>query len=372
MKLLEFEGKQIFQEAGIATPIGKAAGSVNDVLAIGREICFPLVLKAQVFSGSRGKRGGIKVVEKEQETVEIAQTLLEQGLTGETVRSILVEEKTDIYKEFYISVITDSRQGTPILMAVADGGVDVESVDEDKICIESIDMFPGLLGFQVRQAVKPWNLAEKAVRQVVSIAEKLYQIYRHYDADMVEINPLVQTPEGKMLALDAKVVIDDNALYRQRRYSKGEERYDNVLEYRASQHNLNYVKLEGNIGLLCTGAGLTLAALDLISDGGGKAANFLESGGANYENTYHGLELVLSDPDVEVLFINTFGLVSRSDVICRGLADSLKELKPKVPIVASIRGTGEEEARRIFKEELSIEPCTTMEEAVKKAVELAG
>jgi succinyl-CoA synthetase beta subunit len=215
-------------------------------------------------------------------------------------------------------------------------------------------------------------LDETQLKATVSIVQKLYQVYRQYDADLVEINPLALTTAGGIIALDAKVIINDNALFRQQRFKKSRERYDNELEYRASQYNLNYVKLQGNIGLLCTGAGLTLATVDLITDSGGAAANFLESGGANYANTYRGLQLVLSDPDVKVLLINTFGLVSRADVICRGLADGLKELKPEIPIVACIRGTGEEEARRIFREEYGIEPFEHMDEAILEAIKLAG
>ena len=371
MKLMEFEGKVLFQEEGIQTPTRKAAANVGEVLEAAEEIGFPVVLKAQVLSGGRGKRGGVKVVESREEAEQMADTLFQQGLTGEPVNIILVEETLDIAREFYVSITNDSVQAAPLLMASAEGGVDIESVPEDKISFKTIDTLLGLFGFQVRDAVSSWQLEEKVVRQVVDMGQKLYRVYKGYSADLVEINPLVLTSDNRVVALDAKVIIDDNAVYRQQKFSKSRDRYDNELEYLASQNNLSYVKLDGNIGLLCTGAGLTLASLDLISDNGGAAANFLESGGANYANTYHGLKLVLSDPDVKVLLINTFGLVSRSDVICRGLADSLKELKPAVPIVASIRGTGEEEARRIFREELGIEPFTNMEDAVKEVIRLA-
>lgn len=371
MKLMEYEGKALFKEAGIPVPGGIVVEDAEDTGESVAEILYPAVVKAQVLSGSRGKRGGIKFVDSEKDAGEVVASLLTGGFAGEKVGKVLIEEKVNLAREFYISITVDGKKGAPVLMASAEGGVDIESVPQEKISIIPVEVLLGLRGFQVRDAVKNWGLKEDEIKQIVSIGLKLYQIFRQYDAELVEINPLGLTSEGKILALDAKVIVNDNAVYRQQRFPKSRERYDNDLEYRASQYNLNYVKLDGNIGLLCTGAGLTLATLDLISDYGGKAANFLESGGANYANSYHGLELVLSDPDVKVLLINTFGLVSRSDVICRGLADSLKKLKPKVPIVASIRGTGEEEAQRIFKEELGINPFSDTEEAVKEAVKLA-
>jgi succinyl-CoA synthetase beta subunit len=371
MKLMEFEGKQLFHDAGIAIPRGGNASTVDAVLKTAEEIGFPVVVKAQVLSGGRGKRGGIKVVNSAFEAGDMAAALFDQGLTGEKVSTVLVEEGVNIAREFYMAITVDSEIGAPVLMASAEGGVEIESVPEDKISIRPINIFIGLQAFDVRSAVKGWGLEEQQIKEIVSIALRLYDVFKKYDADLVEINPLGLTAEGLVKALDAKVIINDNALFRQQRFEKSRERFDNDLEYRASQHNLNYVKLDGNIGLLCTGAGLTLATLDIINDSGGSAANFMEAGGANYANTFHGLQLVLSDPDVKVLLINTFGLVSRADVICRGLGDAIKELKPQVPIVASIRGTGEEEARRIFREELGIEPFYFMEAAINEAIKLA-
>ena len=372
MKLMEFEGKDLFKEAGIPVPRSRVVAEAAEVAEAAAEIGFPLAIKAQVLSGGRGKRGGIKVFTDLEQAVDFARNLLENGLAGETVPRVLVEEGAKPEREFYMSITADAALGKPVLMAGVEGGVDIESVSEGKVVIKAIDVFLGLQGFDVRYAVKSWGLSEETKKEIIAIALKLYSVYRRFDADLVEINPLALTVQGKIVALDAKVIINDNALYRQPRFVKTRDRYDNDLEYRASQHNLNYVKLEGNIGLLCTGAGLTLASLDLIAGYGGSAANFMEAGGANYTNTYHGLNLVLSDPDVKVLFINTFGLVSRADVICRGLADGLKELKPKETTVASIRGTGEDIARKIFREELGIEPFDNMEAAIREAIKIAG
>lgn len=371
MKLMEYEGKQLFFEAGIPVPRGLAVSDSGAAGDAAGEIGFPVVVKAQVLSGGRGKRGGIKVVNNAGEALEMASALFNDGLTGETVGKVLVEEGVSIVREFYLAITVDSGIGAPVLMAGAEGGVDIESVPEDKIVIRPIDIFLGLQAFDVRAALKNWGLEEEQVKEIISVALKLYRVFRSCDADLAEINPLGLTAEGRVLALDAKVIINDNALYRRQKFLKTRERFDNDLEYRASKHNLNYVKLDGNIGLLCTGAGLTLATLDLLKDNGGHAANFMEAGGANYANTYHGLQLVLSDPAVKVLLINTFGLVSRADIICRGLADAIKELKPQVPIVASIRGTGEEEARRIFIEELGIKPHHCMASAITEVIKLA-
>jgi len=371
MKLMEFEGKQLFDEAGISVPRGRTAATVEEVAQALQEAGLPAVVKAQVLSGGRGKRGGIKVVHSADEGTALAGELLERGLTGEEVTALLVEEAVALSREFYLAVTVDAELGAPVLMACAEGGVDIESVPEGKIVIKPIDIYLGLQAFDVRAAVKGWNLEAEQLKEVIAVALKLYRVFRSYDADLAEINPLGLLSDGRIMALDAKVIINDNALYRQQKFQKIRARFDNDLEFRASRHNLNYVKLDGNIGLLCTGAGLTLAALDLITDHGGCAANFLEAGGANYANTYHGLQLVLSDPQVKVLFINTFGLVSRADVICRGLADAIAGLKPEVPIVASIRGTGEEEARRIFREELGIEPYYDMVSAIREVINLA-
>ncbi len=371
MKLMEFEGKELFREAGIPVPENRTADNLEDLLKASEELGFPLVAKAQVLSGGRGKRGGIKTAEGAYEVEAFAGAMYEDGLTGEKVNKIMVEKSASIKQEFYLSVTANDKIGCPVMMASASGGVDIESVPAGDISVEEIDFSIGLQGFQVRRAIKKWGLGETQVRAIIAIALNLYKVYNKYDADLVEINPLVLTEDDEVIALDSKVIINDNALFRQQRFEKTEDRYDNKLEYKASIENLSYVKLDGNIGVLCTGAGLTLATLDLINDHGGSAANFLESGGANYANTYKGLQLVLSDPDVKVLLINTFGLVSRADVICRGLADSIKELKPTIPIIASIRGTGEEVARKIFREELKVEPYDNMPDAVKEAIRQA-
>ena len=371
MKLFEFEGKDLFREEGIPVPEGTAAYSVSDAVSTAARIGYPVAVKSQVLTGSRGKRGGIKLARNEKEVLAFAGRFLKEGFGAETVGCILVEKQVDIKAEYYMAVVPDSVEGRAVLMATPEGGIDVESVSHT-IVSESIDVSRGLQPYQVRKVIKPWGLNEEQIKKVVAIALKMYALFLKFDGELVEINPLVQTGAGDIIALDAKIIINDNALYRQPRYQKTRERFDHDLEFKAAQHNLNYVKLDGNIGVLCTGAGLTLATLDLISMIGGKAANFLESGGGNYQNAFNGLNLVLSDPDVKVLLINTFGLVSRADVICEGLVKVLKEMHSEIPVVASIRGTGQEQARQLFVDELGIEPFTDTEAAVREAVRLAG
>jgi len=371
VRLFEFEGKQLFKEEGIPIPDGDAVNSAEEAVEVAERIGYPVAVKSQVLSGSRGKRGGIKLADTREEVVGHAGVLLDQGFSNEKVGTVLVEKKVDIAREFYLSIVPDSYSGKPLLMGSPEGGVDIESVSHT-VVTEPVDVFRGLQPYQVRKVIKSWGLGEEQVRKVIELALKLYGLFHKYDAELVEINPLVMTGEGDIIALDSKVIINDNALFRQPRFKKTRERFDNELEYKAATYNLNYVKLDGNIGVLCTGAGLTLATLDLIAKNGGRAANFLESGGGNYQNAYNGLNLVLSDPDVKVLLINTFGLVSRADVICEGLAKVLKDLDADIPVVASIRGTGEEKARKIFKDELGIEPFDNTESAVLEAIRLAG
>lgn len=375
MKLYEYEGKELLARHGIPVPQGLVAGSLEEVEEAARKIGGPVVLKSQILQGGRGKAGGIKFATSPETARQMAGEILGQQLKSEKVSKVLVEQKLDIAQEFYLSITIDAVQGSPLIMASAAGGMDIEEVAKEspeKIIMETIPIFLGLMPFQARRVAYNLGLDGKQVNAAVDIMLKLYQVFRKYDAELVEINPLVVTSTGELVAADAKVIIYDNALFRQKEFVKGPERFEDEREYRASQYGLGYVKLDGNIGILCTGAGLTMTVLDLINYYGGKPANFLEFGGATYKNSYYALELVLTDPDVKVVLINTFGLVARADVISQGLAQAIQELKPPVPIVASIRGTGEEEARRILQEQTNIKLYPNVEEAVRAAVEIAA
>lgn len=375
MKLYEYEGKELFKKMGIPVPRGMMITSAEAAAEAAAQLGSEVVIKSQILQGGRGKAGGIKFAATPEAAREAAATILGSRLKAETVDKLLIEEKLAISRELYLAVTIDPVQAAPLIMASAAGGMDIEEVAREtpeKIVRETVPIFRGLMPFQARRIAYRLGLEGKDANNFTDILLRLYRVFRSFDAELAEINPLVVTADGKMVAADAKVNIYDGALFRQKDFVKGPERYDNEREYRAAQYGLGYVKLDGNIGVLCTGAGLTMTVLDLINYYGGKPANFLEFGGATYKNSYYAMQLVLEDPYVKVILINTFGLVARADVISQGLAQAIKELKPPQPIIASIRGTGEEEAREILRKEVGLEPYANVEEAVRAAVKLAG
>ncbi|MGI6284369.1 ADP-forming succinate--CoA ligase subunit beta [Neomoorella humiferrea] len=375
MKLYEYEGKELFKKMGIPVPRGMMITSAAAAAEAAAQLGSEVVIKSQILQGGRGKAGGIKFAATPEAAREAAAAILGSQLKAETVSKLLVEEKLAIARELYLAITIDPVKASPLIMASAAGGMDIEEVAREtpeKIVRETVPIFRGLMPFQARRIAYRLGLEGKDANNFTDILLKLYRVFRSFDAELAEINPLVVTGDGKMVAADAKVNIYDGALFRQKDFVKGPERYDNEREYRAAQYGLGYVKLDGNIGVLCTGAGLTMTVLDLINYYGGKPANFLEFGGATYKNSYYAMQLVLEDPDVKVILINTFGLVARADVISQGLAQAIKELKPPQPIIASIRGTGEEEAREILRKEVGLEPYANVEEAVRAAVKLAG
>ncbi len=373
MKLFEYEGKQLFAKEGIPVPQGMVATTPEAVENNAAVIAKPVAIKSQILQGGRGKTGGIKFADSPEEAKELSKEVLGMKLKDYTVNKVLVEEKIDIDKELYFSVTIDAEKGSPLIMASSEGGVDIEEIAKnkpEKIIMETVDIFKGLLPYQARRICYKMGLTGKQALETSEILLKAYKLFRKYDADLVEINPLVLTGEGSIIAADAKVNIYDNALYRQPEFKKTKEHYDSESEYEAAQDGLRYIKLDGNIGLCCAGAGLTMMALDLVNHYGGKAANFLEFGGAQYRNAYNALKAVTKDPDVKVVLIIVFGLIARADVIAEGLAEAIKALKPKVPVVVSLRGTGELEAHKIFKEKLGLTAFWSAEEAVKEAIRL--
>ena len=375
MKLYEFEGKSLFAGEGIPTPQGLVAYSPEEVEKNALNIGKPVVIKSQILQGGRGKAGGIKFADTPEEAKELSKEIFGMQLRDYTVDKVLIEEKLNIAKEYYLSVTVDAEKGSPLIMASTAGGVDIEEVAKEtpeKIVMETVDIFKGLLPYQARRISYKMGLTGKEALETAEVMLKVYNLFRKYDADLVEINPLVVTGEGTIIAADAKVNIYDNALYRQPKFTKARNHYDSEIEYEASQVGLGYIKLDGYIGLCCAGAGLTMMTLDLVHHYGGKASNFLEFGGAQYRNAYNALDLVLRDPEVKVVLVNVFGLIARADVIAQGLAEAIKALQPKVPIVVSLRGTGEEEGHRILKEEIGLTAFWSAEEAVKEAIRLGG
>jgi succinyl-CoA synthetase beta subunit len=370
--MFEFEVKRIFQENGIPIPQGTV---VSDPLEAGRvaaEMQGPVVIKPQVLAGGRGKAGRIGTANSPAEAEAIAKGMLGDTYNAWTIDKLLVEQKLDVARELYLSAIVDAQTGGLQLLAGGEGGQDVEqaSAGKEAVQVEQVDVFRGPGQYQLRNLFGAIALPSGQLKQAQSIASKLYTILCRHGAQLVEINPLVITADGEVVAVDGKMRLDPNQMRLHPTITLTRDRFQDELEFEAAEAGLSYVKLDGDIGVLCTGAGLTLATLDMIMREGGKPANFLEFGGATYENASQALSIVLKNPAVRVVLINTFGLVARADVIADGLIKAIAQLKPEVPIFAAIRGTGEKKAAALM-QSAGIEPLGNLEEVVQKAVAAA-
>ncbi len=368
MKLFEYQAKKIFAEAEIPIPAGKVIENVSQLDDILGEVGLPCVLKAQVLSGGRGKAGLIQFASSKEEAKQKAEELFssEKG-----VRELLVEEKLDIETELYMSITYEPLEGKAILMASASGGVDIEELartSPEKVVTEHIDVTHGLLPFHGREVMFKLGLSGDVFKQGMSVLSKLYDLYRSKDAVLVEINPLVVTSDGSMVAADAKIDIDDNSLFRQPEFSEAVDNYTSEIEYDAAKAGIPYVQFDGDISLLCAGAGLTNTVYDLINDFGGSVANYLEFGGPNYKRGVEAMEFALRNKP-KVILVVTFGTIARADVVAQGIADGKEKWKPQMPIVTAIRGTYEEEAREILQSS-GVEVFADTEQAVKRAIKL--
>ena len=373
MKLYEYQGKEIFRNAGIPVPDGVVVTSPDDVDKYSGTMELPVMLKAQVLAGKRGKAGLIQKADNWDKIKETVGEWIGKKFSNEKINSVLLESPLNIERELYAAVTIDPASGCPIIMACGEGGMDIEELSAAKpeaIVTERVNIFKGLLPFQIRNMVADIGLKGDAARSVFKILGTMYRLFRSYDAELVEINPLVIDAEGKVWAADAKFRIDDNALFRHKEFERGREQFDDDLEYEAFKLGLSYVALDGNIGVICTGAGLTMTTLDLIKLNGGSPANFLDFGGANYKNAANALKIALKIKGLKVLLLVTFGLFARADTIAEGVVQAIEEIKPKVPIIMAVRGTGEERAREMI-EAIGIETYNDTESAVKSAVELA-
>ncbi|NPB05020.1 MAG: ADP-forming succinate--CoA ligase subunit beta [Aquificae bacterium] len=381
MKLHEHQAKEIFAKYGIPVPEGKAAFTLEQAKEIAEELGeFPLVVKAQVHCGGRGKAGGVKIVKNMDELEDAVASLLGKTLKtfqcpeGKPVTRVLIEKATDIDKEYYAAITLDRSKSKPVLMVSAAGGMEIEEIvkeNPDAIIIETIDPELGLMPYQARKLAFKLGLP---VKEAAKIFLKMWEIYRDLDASLVEINPLVVTKQGKVVALDAKMDIDDNALFRHPDLAELEDEEQLPPQEReAKKYNLNYVKLNGNIGCMVNGAGLAMTTMDIVKLAGGEPANFLDvGGGANVEQIANAFRILMGDPDVKVVFINIFGGILRVDRLARGIIEASKMVEIRVPIVARLEGTNAEEGRRLLLESgLNIIPVKDMWEGAKKAVELA-
>uniref|UniRef100_A0A7J2TIH7 Succinate--CoA ligase [ADP-forming] subunit beta n=1 Tax=Archaeoglobus fulgidus TaxID=2234 RepID=A0A7J2TIH7_ARCFL len=374
MKLYEFQAKQIFADYGIKIPRGSVAAKLEEVEKFVKELGSKAVLKAQVLVGGRGKAGGIRVARSVDEAVEIAREMFGKSIKGEIIRKIYVEELLDVKEEWYMSVALDRVEKSFSLIFSTEGGIDIEEIalkSPEKIFKIRIDPRWGLWDYQLRDLFSKARIKQDLWRELMTIAKAIYRILIEKEAELVEINPLGVTEKG-LFALDAKITIDDNALFRHREL-EALRNFSEGLEGIAEREGMNYVKLDGNIGVIANGAGMAMATMDLIYLEGGRPANFLDiGGGASAEMMKKALEILTKDENVKAIFINIFGGITRCDEIARGLVKAFNELKINVPIILRLSGTNEEEGKRIVLENLKeIEIVETMEEGAKRAVEVA-
>ena len=372
MKLYEYQAKEIFRGAGIPVPESHLISDIRESGSRPASLPFPVMAKAQVLAGKRGKAGFIRKIEDEDSLRQLSKDWHGKDLNGEPLKSVLLEETLAIERELYLSISVDAAAASPVIVASSEGGMNIEELAAEKpdtIIKKNINIFRGPQPFEIRNIVTGMGLSDAQGKACAKIVSALYSLFRAYDSELVEINPLVIDREGKLWAADGKMSIDDAALYRHKEFSKGPNQFEDYLEYEAYQEGLSYVKLDGNIGVICTGAGLTMTTLDLIKLNGGRPANFLDFGGANYKNAANALRIVLQNPDVKALLLVTFGLFARADTIAEGVVQAVKELKPKVPIMMAVRGTGEERAREMI-EEIGIETFNETEGAVKKVIQI--
>ncbi len=381
MDLMEYQGKQVFAKYGIPVSDGRACTTVAEAEQAAKEIlgagAKQVVVKAQVQVGGRGKAGGIKLADSVEHARANAEAILGMDIKGHTVEVVWVEAATDIAKEYYASILLDRREGRPLAMCSAQGGVDIEEVAaKDPTAIKRIHIDPlvGIKPFHARYLAS--GLDPEAQAGAADIFTKLFQCFMDGDASLVEVNPLVLTTDGRVHALDAKVSVDDNALFRHPDY----QTYRDVLttdpqEKIAKEKGIAYIKLDGEVGVMGNGAGLVMSTLDLVQLAGGKAANFLDvGGGASGEQIAAGLEIILSDLKVKSVFVNIFGGIVRCDLVASGILDALTRVKLTVPMVVRLDGTNAPEGRKILEEANidGVESVPTMWEAAQLAVQKAS
>ncbi len=378
MKLHEYQSKFRFADYGIPIPRGKVANTPGEAFEIAKEIDGPVVVKAQVLAGGRGKAGGIKVAESPEETEKLATDILNMTIKGLRVRKVLIDPAANIKTEIYLGITLDRSARRSVMMASAAGGVDIEEVaakTPEKIIREWISPYIGLRDYQARNLASGIELPRELVKSFTQIAKGLYTCYNESDASLAEINPLVITDEGELLAVDGKMVLDDNALSRQPDLAEMRDADEEApAESQARQAGLSYVKLDGEIGCMVNGAGLAMATMDMTKIFGGSPANFLDiGGGAQADKVATALNIILADPNVKAVLFNIFGGITRCDEVARGILAALDEAKPDLPMVIRLVGTNEEEGRALLAEASlpNMTTATTLAEAAQKAVEAA-
>ncbi len=384
MKIHEYQGKAIFADFGVPVPEGYPAFTVDEAVAAAKKIGGKVIVKAQIHAGGRGKGGGVKLADGPDDVRRLAGEILgmrlvthQTGPEGQEVQRLLVEKASNIARELYAGIVLDRSQACYAMMVSTEGGVEIEKVaaeTPEKIVKEWIDPALGLQAFQLRNLAYALELKGNQVKQGVKTLRALWQAFEANDCSLIEINPLVVTEDGEVLALDAKLNFDDNALFRQPGTSGLRDlSEEDQSEVEASNYNLNYIKLDGTVGCMVNGAGLAMATMDIIKYHGGEPANFLDVGGvANAETVANGFRILLGDPNVKAVLVNIFGGIVRGDRIAGGIIEAMGQVKVKVPVVVRMEGTNAEQARKMLADSsLDFIVATTLGDAARKAVAAA-
>jgi len=375
MKLHEYQSKQIFSKFGIPIPKGRVAATASEARQIAEELGGRVVIKSQVLVGGRGKAGGVKLAKDPQEAEQLATQILGMEIKGLPVRKVLVDEAAAIDQEIYFAITNDRAAKKPVIMASAAGGVDIEEVaatHPEKIIKVHIDPLLGLRDYQARDIAASMDLPREYWKDFGIIANGLWKAYSSTDATLAEINPLVITKDKRLVALDGKMMIDDNALFRHSDLSEMRDIDEEApAETEARKYGLSFIKLDGNIGCMVNGAGLAMTSMDIVKLFGGEPANFLDiGGGAGAEKVAAAMRIILSDPNVKAVLFNIFGGITRCDEVAKGILAAMAEVKPKVPMVVRLVGTNAEEGRQLLADAKMI-TAETLADAAKKAVAAA-
>jgi succinyl-CoA synthetase beta subunit len=385
MKIHEYQAKELLKKFNVPVPRGIVARSAEEAYHAAKELATePVVVKAQIHAGGRGKGGGVKLARTADEARDLAGKMLgmklvthQTGPEGREVRVLLIEEGLPIDKEFYLGVVLDRASGRPVFMASAAGGMDIEEVaakTPEKISKETIDPAVGFRPFQARKLAFSLGLPSALISQAAKFMQALYEAYESMDASLLEINPFLLTKDNRLIALDAKINFDDNAMFRHSEFKDLRDlNEEEPLEIEASKFDLNYIKLDGNIACMVNGAGLAMATMDIIKLAGGEPANFLDvGGGASQERVEAAFRILLADPNVRAVLINIFGGIVRCDMVARGVVGAANNLGVNVPVVVRLEGTNVEEGQRVIRESgLNFTVASGMKDAAEKVVALA-
>jgi succinyl-CoA synthetase beta subunit len=378
MDLLEYQGKQLFAKHGLDVSDGSAVTTVDDAVAAANKIGYPVVVKAQVLMGGRGKAGGVKLASNEEEAREHATNILGLDIKGHITRTLWIEHASDIATEYYASVLLDRSAKKPLVMFSTEGGVEIETVAEEtpeKLIKQNVDPLVGLTREQALDIATQGKADEDVIEGVADALVALYKVWIEEDASLAEINPLIVTPDRKVKALDAKVSLDGNAAFRHPDHAElGDKANLDPIEVKAAEQDVVYVKLDGNIGILGNGAGLVMSTLDVVAQAGGEPANFLDAGGgSDAAKVKQAVEIILSNDNVKAVLFNIFGGITRCDEVANGLVAAFADLKPTVPFVMRLDGTNDVEGRKILEEAAlpNVQTAKTMNEAAEKVVAAA-